>query len=135
MVKKQLMIEAAQDLRRLADKVESLAEAIVEEGTTDDKGSVQGEKQVAEDVISSVKDEPSEKNKNSREKQDAIKNKESGKKLITSDDITKLVVAKIKKNRNNQESIGKLVASYGVDHLSKIPEEKYESFIRDLSEI
>ena len=135
MVKKQLMLEAAQDLRRLADKVENLAEAIVAERSVKNEDKHKDSK---EDVGVSIEGQSIEKSsseeehlvpdKNSSEKQD------SGKK-ITSDDITKLIVAKIKKDRNSQESIGKLLAGYGVDHISKIPEEKYEAFIKDLSEI
>ena len=169
MVKKQLILETAQDLRRLADKVESLAEVIEEEQSVknedkhkdskEDVGvSIEGVSIEGVSIEGSLSGKPSKEKisiekpseeKSSKEKQpieksseeehlvsdkDSSRNQKSGKK-ITGDDITKIIVAKIKKDRNSQESIGKLLAGYGVDHISKIPEEKYEAFIKDLSEI
>ncbi|MCD8330867.1 MAG: hypothetical protein LUC27_09410, partial [Lachnospiraceae bacterium] len=54
---------------------------------------------------------------------------------ITKDMITKTVVAKIKKKRSNSEVIGKLVKTYGVAQLSDLPEERYEEFLNDLSQL
>ena len=54
---------------------------------------------------------------------------------ITVDDITKVIVAKIKQKRSNNEAIGALLKSYGVAKVSELPEVKYEAFITDLSQI
>ena len=54
---------------------------------------------------------------------------------ITKDDITAVIVAKIKKKRDNNEKIGQLLKTYGVAQLSDLPEEKYEAFLADVSQI
>lgn len=54
---------------------------------------------------------------------------------ITKDDITAVIVAKIKKKRDNNEKIGQLLKTYGVDQLSDLPSEKYEAFLADVSQI
>ena len=54
---------------------------------------------------------------------------------ITIDDITKVIVAKIKKKRDNNAKIGSLLKTYGVDKVSSLPPEKYEAFLTDISEL
>ena len=54
---------------------------------------------------------------------------------ITKDDITAVIVAKIKKKRDNNEKIGQLLKTYGVSQLSDLPVEKYEAFLADVSQI
>lgn len=54
---------------------------------------------------------------------------------ITKDDITAVIVAKIKKKRDNNEKIGRLLKTYGVAQLSDLPAEKYEAFLADVSQI
>ena len=54
---------------------------------------------------------------------------------ITKDDITAVIVAKIKKKRDNNEKIGQLLKTYGVGQLSDLPSEKYEAFLADVSQI
>lgn len=54
---------------------------------------------------------------------------------ITKDDITAVIVAKIKKKRDNNEKIGQLLKTYGVTQLSDLPAEKYEAFLADVSQI
>lgn len=51
------------------------------------------------------------------------------------DDITAVIVAKIKKKRDNNEKIGQLLKTYGVAQLSDLPAEKYEAFLADVSQI
>ena len=53
----------------------------------------------------------------------------------TIDDITKVIVAKIKKKRDNNARIGALLKSYGVEKVSGLPLEKYEAFLTDISEL
>lgn len=55
--------------------------------------------------------------------------------MITKDDITAVIVAKIKKKRDNNEKIGQLLKAYGVAQLSDLPAEKYEAFLADVSQI
>ena len=54
---------------------------------------------------------------------------------ITKDDITAVIVAKIKKKRDNNAKIGQLLKTYGVVQLSDLPAEKYEAFLADVSQI
>lgn len=67
-------------------------------------------------------------------KQDAS-SKEKPVVTITKDDITKVIVTKIKKKRDNNEKIGQLLKTYGVAQLSNLPVEKYEAFLADVSQI
>ena len=52
---------------------------------------------------------------------------------ITADDITKIIVKKIKQNRSNNQRIGQLLKTYGVERVSDLPETKYEAFVTDLA--
>lgn len=54
---------------------------------------------------------------------------------LTLDDITKVIVGKIKQNRSNNEKIEKLVQSFGVATVKQIPSEKYEVFMTGLASI
>ena len=54
---------------------------------------------------------------------------------VTIDDITKIIVQKIKQNRKNHEAIGSILKTYGVAKVSELPVEKYEAFLTDLAAI
>ena len=54
---------------------------------------------------------------------------------ITLDDVTKIIVQKIKKNRINNEKIGQILKAYGVAKVGELPDTKYEAFLTDLSEL
>ena len=54
---------------------------------------------------------------------------------ITQDDITKIIVQKLKKDRSNNEKIGAILKTYGVAKVSELPAEKYEAFLTDLSQL
>ena len=54
---------------------------------------------------------------------------------ITQDDITKIIVQKLKKDRSNNEKIGAILGTYGVAKVSELPAEKYEAFLTDLSQL
>lgn len=56
-----------------------------------------------------------------------------GEASITADDITKIIVQKIKQNRSNNQRIGQLLKTYGVERVSDLPEAKYEAFVTDLA--
>lgn len=55
--------------------------------------------------------------------------------ILTKDDITSVIVAKIKQKRSNNEKIGQLLKAYGVGALSDLPTEKYEAFLTDISQL
>ena len=81
-----------------------------------------GQKEASSDKTTD-KDTPAAK----EEKQSAV--------TITKDEITAVIVAKIKKKRDNNEKIGQLLKTYGVAQLSDLPAEKYEAFLADVSQI
>ena len=54
---------------------------------------------------------------------------------VSLDDITKIIVQKIKQNRSNNEKIGSILKSYGVAKVGELPVSKYEAFLTDHSAI
>ena len=52
---------------------------------------------------------------------------------ITTDDLTKIIVRKIKQNKANNERIGLVLKTYGVERVSDLKPEQYEAFITDLA--
>lgn len=54
---------------------------------------------------------------------------------ISKDDITSVIVAKIKQKRSNNEKIGQLLKTYGVGQLSELLAAKYEAFLADISQL
>lgn len=54
---------------------------------------------------------------------------------VTQDDITKIIVQKLKKDRSNNEKIGAILKTYGVVKVSELSTEKYEAFLTDLSQL
>ena len=54
---------------------------------------------------------------------------------VTADDITKIIVRKIKQNRGNNEKIGAILKTYGVAKVSELPVSKYEAFFTDVAAI
>ena len=54
---------------------------------------------------------------------------------VTQDDITKIIVQKLKKDRSNNEKIGAILETYGVAKVSELPAAKYEAFLTDLSQL
>ena len=54
---------------------------------------------------------------------------------ISIDDITKIIVQKIRQNRNNNKKIAAILKTYGVAKVSELPTDKYEAFLTDLAAI
>jgi hypothetical protein len=54
---------------------------------------------------------------------------------VTADDLTKIIVQKIKQNRSNSEKIGAILKNYGAAKVSELPPDKYEAFITDVSQL
>ena len=52
---------------------------------------------------------------------------------LTLDDITKVIVSKVKQNQAASDAIGKLVQSFGVATVKQIPVERYEEFMTKLA--
>ena len=88
-------------------------------GTVDDAG-VAGDAAVADPAgdVEAAKEE--------QEKKKAPKDGPAGS-TVTKDDITKIIVQKLKKDRTNNEKIGAILKTYGVTKVSELPTEKYEA--------
>ena len=54
---------------------------------------------------------------------------------VTVDDITKIIVRKVKHDRTNNEKIGSILKTYGVARVSELPTAKYEAFLTDISQL
>ena len=85
---------------------------------------------IEEDVP--VSDEPQEK---TEEKSQEEKPQKPGNtaRPITTDDITRIIVRKIKQNKDNNEKIGQVLKTYGVERVSDLKPEQYEAFVTDLA--
>lgn len=54
---------------------------------------------------------------------------------VTADDITKVIVRKIKQDRSNNEKVAAVLKTYGVAKVSELPKDKYEAFLTDISQL
>ena len=96
-------------------------------GTVDDHaGADDADVADTADAVEAANAEP-EKEKTAPKKESAPS--------ITQDDITKIIVQKLKKDRTNNEKIGAILKTYGVTKVSELPTEKYEAFLTDLSQL
>ena len=78
--------------------------------------------------------EPEEKPKEQPKKKAAAKKQEPESEL-TADDLIKVVTGKIKQNRANKDKVIALLKSYGAAKVSDIPQDKYEAFLTDVSQL
>ena len=78
--------------------------------------------------------EPEEKPKEQPKKKVAAKKQEPAPEL-TADDLIKVVTGKIKQNRANKDKVLALLKSYGAAKVSDIPQDKYEAFLTDVSQL
>ena len=54
---------------------------------------------------------------------------------VTLNDITRIIVRKIKQSKGNNEKIGQILKTYGVEKVSNLKPEQYEAFVTDLAAI
>ena len=81
------------------------------------------------DTAAAVSEErPSEESQNAGSDTPAVN-------TVTEDDLTKIIVRKIKQNRSNNEKIGAILRTYGVSKVSELPVSKYEAFLTDVSQL
>ena len=78
--------------------------------------------------------EPEEKPKEQPKKKAPAKKQEPASEL-TADDLIKVVTGKIKQNRANEDKVLALLKSYGAAKVSDIPQDKYEAFLTDVSQL
>lgn len=68
-------------------------------------------------------------------KKAAPKKKQEQTTELTADDLIKVVTGKIKQNRANKDNVLALLKSYGAAKVSDIPQDKYEAFLTDVSQL
>ncbi len=90
------------------------AEPVNEEATAGD-----------EDKPTSAEDKPAE----------ADTPQQTARSSVTEDDITKVIVRKIKQNRANTQKIGAILKTFGVTKVSELPAGKYEAFLTELAQL
>ena len=96
-------------------------------GTVDDHaGADDADVADSDDAVEAMKAEP---------EKEQIAPKDEPAPTVTQDDITKIIVQKLKKDRTNNEKIGAILKTYGVAKVSELPTEKYEAFLTDLSQL
>lgn len=74
---------------------------------------------------------PQEEQKN--ESQESKGNTEKSAVSVTPNDITRIIVRKIKQNKENNDKILMILKAYGVEKVSDLKPEKYEAFVTDLA--
>ena len=74
---------------------------------------------------------PQEEQKN--EPQESKEKAEKAAVSVTPNDITRIIVRKIKQNKENNEKILMILKTYGVEKVSDLKPEKYEAFVTDLA--
>lgn len=68
-------------------------------------------------------------------KKKAAPKKKQEQTALTADDLIRVVTLKIKKDRSNKEKVLALLKSYGAAKVSDIPQDKYEAFLTDVSQL
>lgn len=135
-----LMTGDREGLHRLAEmrKAEDIAKAEQPDEPKEETDETENADVGATDVVSaSATDAPVD----AAPDEQVTENKEAAEAAVpptttlTQDDITKVIVQKIKQNRSNNEKIGQLLKTHGVSKVSELPASKYEAFLTDLSAI
>lgn len=133
--------DAAADTQPDAENSAGEAEDTAEENfPADDVDALPWSEDTGQEKETGQKDEPADKTRQPDKSQQAKQESPAAAATpsavtITKDDITAVIVAKIKKKRDNNEKIGQLLKTYGVAQLSDLPAEKYEAFLADVSQI
>ncbi|MBR2088394.1 MAG: hypothetical protein IJ906_14950 [Oscillospiraceae bacterium] len=68
-------------------------------------------------------------------KKKAAPKKKQEQTTLTADDLIRVVTQKIKQNRANKDKVLALLKSYGAAKVSDIPQDKYEAFLTDVSQL
>lgn len=113
----------------LPNKAGGVEEPVSEEHTTAPDAEVQS---VADDSVPSAAVTVDSAEATATEAQSDASEPTSA---VSLDDITKIIVQKIKQNRSNNAKIGSILKTYGVAKVGDLPASKYEAFLTDLSAI
>ena len=111
------------------DKAGGVEEPVSEEHNTAPDAEVQS---AADDTVPSAAETVDSAEATAAEAQSETSEPTS---TVSLDDITKIIVQKIKQNRSNNAKIGSILKTYGVAKVGDLPASKYEAFLTDLSAI
>ena len=111
------------------DKAGGVEETVSEEHNTAPDAEVQS---AADDTVPSAAETVDAAEDTAAEAQSEASEPTSA---VSIDDITKIIVQKIKQNRSNNAKIGSILKTYGVAKVGDLPASKYEAFLTDLSAI
>lgn len=89
----------------------------------------------ADDLPWDTSDTPAKEPAPEPEQQKKAKPKKQEQTALTADDLIKVVTGKIKQNRANKDKVLALLKSYGAVKVSDIPQDKYEAFLTDVSQL
>ena len=107
--------------------------ATAKQGTTESAETVEKTEQSAQSKQAKISEQT--QSPEPTESSESSESSEPAKSSITIDDITKVVVEKLKQDRENDNKIGTIVHSYGVSAISQIPESKYEAFLAEIASL
>ena len=110
--------------------VETTEEVNTLEAKEEAKGSETVKEQEAAKGSGENADEPEMLSKPGQQEEKA-----SASASLTRDDLVRIAATKIRQDKKNSDRIGALVKTYGVSTLKELPEEKFEAFMTDLSEL
>ena len=122
-------VKAASPADKVTDKLSSVEEPVSEEHNTAPDAEVQNvaaEGEPCETETVDAADAPAT---------EAQPDASEPTSAVSIDDITKIIVQKIKQNRSNNAKIGSILKTYGVAKVGDLPASKYEAFLTELSAI
>ena len=100
----------------------------------DNGGESENKATADDDCTEAVEEEPkAESMAESESEAQENQEKSDASPSVTIDDITRIIVRKIKQKKSNNEKIGQILKSYGVGKVSDLSPEKYEAFVTDLA--
>ena len=124
----------------MAKAVQALAKAAP--GNLDDYEEILGADDLPEETEQAADHTPatapeSEQESDPPKKKAAPKKKQeqTAQTALTADDLIRVVTQKIKQSRSNKDKILALLKSYGAAKVSDIPQDKYEAFLTDVSQL
>ena len=122
-------VKAASPADKVTDKLSSVEETVSEEHDTtpdaEDQNAANEAEPSATETVDAADAPVAEAQLDASEPTSAV----------SIDDITKIIVQKIKQNRSNNAKIGSILKTYGVAKVGDLPASKYEAFLTDLSAI
>ncbi len=121
--------KAVEPVPEMKDEVEEPAA----ETAGNDAAAVDAGKTAPDAVMDPAVEESDEATETEPEKHKNPENPENSAPAISLDDVTKIIVQKIKQDRGNNQKIGQILKTYGVAKVGELDPKKYEAFLTDLA--